>query len=649
MITKHATTEDTVQNLSSRLSSGTGSAGGLVVPSPAAPMLHRRALLTTAGAATLVACTFPRSASRAAALRSFYVASSGNDANAGTQASPWRTINRAMSAALLPGDEVVVGAGTYTEQISIGKGGNADSATGYITLRSATRGSALLRPPSGTYSTLSVRANYVIIDGFDVRGGSGHGIDVESCHHVKVINNTVHDSGGSGIQYNSSEWITIEQNVCYQNAFTNGYQCSGISVYQARNITRDISTPGFRTIIRNNICYANFEHISGDHTDGNGIIVDDFQSTQTAGFPNYTFPTLVENNLCHSNGGKGIQVTWSDFVTVRNNTCWHNNLDNQNSGTWRGELNNQQSSNNKWINNIGVADPSVNRYNSAIGNMSYNNYKNQNTVWYNNLTFNGVSGQSAIDISSGNAAPTAQNGNLLGVDPLFVTPAPTAFDFRLRSGSPAINAGTSAFGVGTNDLARNARTSGTIDIGAYEQGATETPPPEEPPEEPPGPIGTPGSIWTLAATPAIANANDAQAVELGVKFRVTVNGSITAIRFYKGSRNSGTHTASLWSSAGVRLATATLTTETASGWQTVKLASPVAVTAGQTYVASYYTKVGYYSVTQDYFAANVQSGSLVALGDGVDGANGVYRYGSSGFPRNSYRKSNYWVDVIYQP
>ena len=31
---------------------------------------------------------------------------------------------------------------------------------------------------------------------------------------------------------------------------------------------------------------------------------------------------------------------------------------------------------------------------------------------------------------------------------------------------------------------------------------------------------------------------------------------------------------------------------------------------------------------------------------GTDGANGVYRYGSSGFPSSSYASSNYWVDVV---
>ena len=46
--------------------------------------------------------------------------------------------------------------------------------------------------------------------------------------------------------------------------------------------------------------------------------------------------------------------------------------------------------------------------------------------------------------------------------------------------------------------------------------------------------------------------------------------------------------ASLWSSTGTLLATGTFSNETASGWQELDFSSPVAVTAGTTYVASYF-------------------------------------------------------------
>jgi hypothetical protein len=128
-----------------------------------------------------------------------------------------------------------------------------------------------------------------------------------------------------------------------------------------------------------------------------------------------------------------------------------------------------------------------------------------------------------------------------------------------------------------------------------------------------------------------------------------VDGFISGVRFYKGTGNTGTHTGSLWSSTGTRLATATFTGETATGWQQVTFAQPVAVTAGTTYVASYHAPNGGYATTSRYFASTgAGTGPVRALKSGVDGGNGVYRYGSGGVaPASSYNASNYWVDVVF--
>jgi hypothetical protein len=142
---------------------------------------------------------------------------------------------------------------------------------------------------------------------------------------------------------------------------------------------------------------------------------------------------------------------------------------------------------------------------------------------------------------------------------------------------------------------------------------------------------------------------DTSANELGVKFRVDVNGSISGIRFYKGTTNTGTHVGHLWSRTGTLLATATFANETATGWQQVNFASPVVVTAGTTYVASYFAPAGHYSQDVGYFATvGADNAPLHALAAGVDGADGVYRYGSTGFPTVAgYQSSNYWVDVVF--
>jgi Domain of unknown function (DUF4082)/Bacterial Ig domain len=158
----------------------------------------------------------------------------------------------------------------------------------------------------------------------------------------------------------------------------------------------------------------------------------------------------------------------------------------------------------------------------------------------------------------------------------------------------------------------------------------------------------PCSIWSASATPANPNESDTSAVELGVKFRSDVAGTITGVRFYKSSQNTGTHIGRLWSRTGTLLASATFSGETSSGWEQVTFASPVPVAANTTYVASYGAPNGHYADDLVAFSGrSVDSPPLHALQSGVDGPNGVW--GDLGtFPTNAYSDSNYWVDVVFK-
>ena len=139
------------------------------------------------------------------------------------------------------------------------------------------------------------------------------------------------------------------------------------------------------------------------------------------------------------------------------------------------------------------------------------------------------------------------------------------------------------------------------------------------------------------------DAADTSAVNLGVQFRASSDGTITGVRFYKEPDNTGAHTGSLWTSAGTLLATGTFSGESASGWQELDFSTPVPVTAGTTYVASYHTDAGHYAITSNGLSSAVTNGPLTALAGG-----GVYAYGSGNvFPSNSFNASNYWVDVVY--
>ncbi|WP_199751903.1 N,N-dimethylformamidase beta subunit family domain-containing protein [Actinoplanes sp. ATCC 53533] len=221
-------------------------------------------------------------------------------------------------------------------------------------------------------------------------------------------------------------------------------------------------------------------------------------------------------------------------------------------------------------------------------------------------------------------------------------PASVAYDAATRKATltpTAALAASTTYTVtasGAADLAGNVMTAASW---SFTTAAGTTPP-----------TGCPCSVWATSVIPGTPADSDTAAVEVGMKFRADVAGQVTAVRFYKGSGNSGTHVGHLWSATGTLLGTVTFSGETATGWQTATFATPVPVAAGTTYVVSYYAPAGRYAGDSGYFASGVDNGPLHALQNGVDGPNGIYRYGTGGgFPSNTWESTNYWVDVVFTP
>lgn len=161
-------------------------------------------------------------------------------------------------------------------------------------------------------------------------------------------------------------------------------------------------------------------------------------------------------------------------------------------------------------------------------------------------------------------------------------------------------------------------------------------------------VGLAQSIWSSSETPDILSDEDQNPVEVGLKFRSAVNGYVTGIRFFKGESNLGPHVGNLWTGDGNLLASNTFTNETTSGWQYQALTNPVAITSNTTYVVSYHAPGGRYSLSSGYFTtAGVTNFPLWALADGEDGPNGIYGYGPSSFPTQTFNGSHYWVDVVF--
>jgi hypothetical protein len=240
-----------------------------------------------------------------------------------------------------------------------------------------------------------------------------------------------------------------------------------------------------------------------------------------------------------------------------------------------------------------------------------------------------VVGTASVSVSAGDNVGVSKvelyaNGTLVGTD----TASPYTFSWdTTRSANGSCTLTAKAY-----DAAGNVGQSAGVTVNVSNSATSP-------------PVQTTYSIWSATSVPVVASAGADSSVELGIKFKSDAAGYITGIRFYKSSGNTGTHTGTLWSSTGKKLASATFANETASGWQQVNFAAPVAITANTTYVASYHCTKGYYSDDQYVLASKgVDNPPLHALVNG-----GVYAYGTSVlFPKQVWNGSNYWVDVVFK-
>ena len=128
-----------------------------------------------------------------------------------------------------------------------------------------------------------------------------------------------------------------------------------------------------------------------------------------------------------------------------------------------------------------------------------------------------------------------------------------------------------------------------------------------------------------------AEVNDTSAVELGVKFRSDVAGFITGIRFYKTAGNTGTHTGTLWSTAGREPGHGHLHRRVGH-----RLAGGDLRRADRDRRRHHLRRVVPHDrrattpIGTSFASAGVDNPPLHALQGGVDGPNGVYRYGGGG-------------------
>ena len=534
----------------------------------------------------------PLSASPAHAASSWYVAPSGNDGNdCMAAATACRTIAAALGRATA-GGTINIADGTYPERLLL----RTD-----VTILGASAGSTIVGPLTIWDRGVTASVANVTVTGGERTAGGG----IENFGSLILTDSIVSDN---------RVWAG------------EGYQAFGGGVFNVGTLTVVNST------IRDNRANgwgndAGSGWGGGIHNRGTLTITGSTISGNSAhvggGIYNAGAMTLanstVSGNSAKVDGG-GINTTEIGVTTLSHATVAYNTSDSDTNGAGTGG---------------GLAAVGKTEIGASILGAN-NDGGGQPSDCAAALTSRGFN---LIQSSTGCTITGDAASNRIGQDPRLGPLQNNGGATRthaLLDGSPAIDA-ASAAGCPSTDQRGVTRPQGTIcDIGSFEY-------------ERPSTVSCPCSLWGEAALPAVLEDPDQVPVELGMKFRSDIDGYITGIRFYKSAGNTGAHTGTLWSSSGQALATGTFRNETASGWQELSFATPVAVTANTTYIASYHTDAGRYSVDEDYFAGKeTRNGPLAALSDGTDGGNGLYKYGASGFPTKTYRASNYWVDVRFQ-
>lgn len=383
-----------------------------------------------------------------------FVAPGGDDAAAGTVDAPFRTIQRAVDL-VRPGETIYVRAGDYHEFLRPAAGVWVDKAgrpDAWITIRNYPGERPRVRTEGTGTFTIGRNAAYVEVRGFELVGMaapesqfSGAGLAIAG-HHIRVINNQIHDFPASGIGTARADYLHVEGNRIWGNGRRSPQQGSGVSLYQ--NVNAD-GTGGVHNVIRGNVIHDN-ENLEppaggGPITDGNCVIVDDGRNTQNGSpHPAYGAATLIENNVCFDNGGRGIHVHLSDNVLARNNTLLHNA---RSAAIPQGELSVSHSGNVTFRNNLVIARPGkpANWILEAPG-----------TIFAGNLY---ASGSAPGRMGPGEAMVPDMRLRRASVDPARIDPRP-------RANSPAIGWGLAGDAPAADLLGRPRPVRSTV--GAYE-------------------------------------------------------------------------------------------------------------------------------------------------------------------------------------
>lgn len=462
--------------------------------------------------------------------QTYYVATSGNNANPGTLAQPWRTFQYACSNAPA-GSTVYLRGGTYSETfVTMNVSGTSGN---YITFQNYPAETPII--DASYYSNASTilrltNVSYVKIVGITFANAIGNfstGVIVEgTSHHVELRNNIVHNIHFSA---NAGDAVTSSRNVnplvvignngstAIQEIILDGNEVRDCRTGYSEGLTINGNVDGFT--LTNNLVHeiTNIGIVAAGHygvcpTPAN----DQARNGTIKGNTTYNCKSaiaraggiyvdggkdiVIEQNRCYQ-GQVGIAVGCENVSKTTSNITVKNNLvyDNDNVGMYIGGYNYPSTgkvTNSVVRNNTFFKNDKTNNSNGELEISFAENCTIQNNIFYtttqniplyvaNNATgttlnynlyytpgtiaidWNGTTYTSFVSFKMA----TSQETNGLQADPLFLSTSLPTPDLQIQNTSPACNAGnpSTSLASGEKDFIGNNRSAGIrIDIGAYE-------------------------------------------------------------------------------------------------------------------------------------------------------------------------------------
>ncbi len=415
-----------------------------------------------------------RASAQTSPSTTYYVSPTGNDSNPGTEASPWKTIQKAAST-IMPGDTAIVNAGNYAEHVSSARNGTASAR---ITFRAS--GTVVIR-------TFNIGHSYITVDGFEITAGNMNTVKGSA---NQLLNNKIHDTGPNwGVVDISGSGHLIKGNS--YSAATGPGDDKTVFIVAGTNHILENNDIGPAKDIDAFRPWGSGHIIRGNHihdivlSSGSSSHMDVIQTFGVNGGEAYNI--IFEKNLITNFNGQMMMTENNndpDFHDwdIRNNI--YVNADMQmNIG-----IPNLRFYNNTFYNVGSLNNLVMYMYNSP-GKGNYTGTQIKNNIF---ISSSGISSYGQV-ISGGSSFPNVQVSNnfisrintwgtlsgfndstgVNGGNPEFVNAA--AGDFNLLSGSPAINRGANLTGF-NNDYANATRPQGSAwDIGAFEFGSTAPP------------------------------------------------------------------------------------------------------------------------------------------------------------------------------